>query len=96
MNKSDLVEQVAKKANLTKKDAEAAVEAFFTITEKALAKGEPVKISGFGAFGVRQRKGRVGVNPTTHKKIQIPAATVVVFKPSKNLKAMLKSPKKAK
>ncbi|MCX5775546.1 MAG: HU family DNA-binding protein [Firmicutes bacterium] len=86
MNKFDLVEQVSKKAGLSKKDTEAAVEAIFAITELTLAKKEPVKISGFGAFGVRERKGRLGVNPSTGKKIKIPAATVVVFKASKKLK----------
>lgn len=89
MNKVDLVELVAVKAKLTKKDAEAAVDALFDGIEHALIKGEAVKVSGFGGFSVRHRESRLGVNPSSGKHITIPAANAVVFKPSKSLKEKL-------
>ncbi len=86
MNKIELVEEVAVEARLTKKDAGAAVEAVFAAIEKALVKGEEVKISGFGSLVVKERKAREGVNPANGAKIQIPAAKTVALKPSKVLK----------
>jgi DNA-binding protein HU-beta len=86
MNKAELVEKVAVKAELSKKEAEAAVNALVELVEKALVKGEEVKLSGFGNFARKARAARVGTNPATGKKIQIPAAKAVVFKPAKALK----------
>jgi DNA-binding protein HU-beta len=90
MNKLDLVAEVALKAHLTKKDAEAAVDALFELIARSLEKGEPVKVSGFGSFEVRHRAARVGVVPGTTEKIKIPATKVVGFKPAKNLKEKVK------
>ena len=86
MNKMDLVECVAKEANLTKKVAGEAVDAVFTVLTKALKEGASVKVAGFGSFLVKERKERKGRNPLTKEEITIPATTVVTFKASKNLK----------
>jgi DNA-binding protein HU-beta len=86
MNKVDLVEVLAKAAKVSKKDAEAGLEAVLGAIKGSLAKGNPVKLAGFGAFSVRQRKARMGVKPGTTQKIQIKATKVVGFKASKNLK----------
>jgi DNA-binding protein HU-beta len=86
VNKSDLINAVAKEANLTKKAASDAVEATFSAIQDALAKGEKVTLVGFGTFEVRERKERQGVNPSTGEKITIPATVVPAFKPGKNLK----------
>jgi DNA-binding protein HU-beta len=90
VNKSDLINAVAKEANLTKKAASSAVEATFSVIQQALAKGEKVTLVGFGTFEVRKRKGRQGVNPATKAKITIPAKTVPAFKPGKALKEAVK------
>jgi len=86
VNKSDLINAVAKKANLTKKAASSAVEATFSVIQEALANKEKVTLVGFGTFEVRQRKGRQGVNPATKAKIKIPSKKVPAFKPGKSLK----------
>lgn len=86
MNKTELISSVAEKSELTKKDAEKAVNALFTSVEEALAKGEKVQLVGFGTFEVRERKARTGRNPQTGEEIQIPAAKVPAFKAGKSLK----------
>jgi len=90
MNKLELVSEVALKTHLSKKVAEAAVEAVFDLVEKSLTKGVPVKVSGFGTFEIRHRKARLGVKPKTTQKIKIPATKVVAFKPSKAMKEKIK------
>lgn len=85
MNKAELVEAVAKDANLTKADAERALNA----TLKAVAKGakkESVQLVGFGTFKTVKSKARTGVNPQTGDKIKIPAKKSLKFKVSKNMK----------
>ena len=72
MNKAELVLEVAEKAEVSKRDAEAAVDAVFEVIEGALVKGETVKLSGFGIFEKKQRAAREGTNPATQAKIQIP------------------------
>lgn len=86
LNKTELVSSVAEKAEITKKDAEKAVNAVFASIEEALVNGEKVQLVGFGTFEVRNRKARVGRNPQTNEEIQIPAAKVPAFKAGKNLK----------
>lgn len=86
MNKMDLIAKVADKANLKKKDAEAAVNSVFSIIEEALADGEKVQIIGFGTFETRTRSARSGRNPQTGEAISIPASTVPAFKPGNKLK----------
>ena len=86
MTKAELIANVAKKAELTQKDTEAAVNAFFSTVQESLAAGENVQIIGFGTFEVRERAARVGRNPQTGEEIQIAAAKVPAFKPGKALK----------
>lgn len=86
MNKTELISSVAEKSELTKKDAEKAVNAIFASIQEALAKGEKVQLVGFGTFEVRERKARTGRNPQTGEEIQIAAAKVPAFKAGKALK----------
>lgn len=89
MNKSDLVSEVASQANMTKKDAEKVINAFFTTVEEALKSGDKVQLIGFGTFEVRARQARKGRNPQTGAEIDIPAAQVPAFKAGKALKDAL-------
>ncbi|MCR5207404.1 MAG: HU family DNA-binding protein [Eubacterium sp.] len=86
MNKTELVAAVAAKANLSKKDAEAAVAATVAAITDALADGEKVSLVGFGTFEVRARAARQGQNPRTGEKIKIKAAKAPAFKAGKALK----------
>lgn len=86
MNKADLVNAVAERTGLTKKQSEAAVTALVEAIEEALKKGERVSLVGFGTFEVRSRRPRTGRNPQTGQTIQIPAGKVPAFKPGKALR----------
>ena len=90
MNKAELVCIVSEKVGLTKKDAEHAVSVLFDEIQKALEKGDSVKVSNFGVFTLKNRKERVGTSPVDGSKITIPATKTVGFKPSKNLKEVIK------
>lgn len=85
MNKSELIEEVAKKVGLTKADAGRALEAVLGGIMKGVKK-DSVQLVGFGTFKKSKRKARTGVNPQTGAKIKIPAKTVTTFKASKNPK----------
>ena len=89
MNKTELIEAIAKETGLKKKDAEAAVGAFIGAIEDALAKGEKVQLVGFGTFEVRERAARTGINPRTKQTIEIAASKNPVFKAGKALKDSL-------
>ena len=89
-NKADLVDKVADKTGLTKKDSNAAVEAVFDSIQEYLAEEEKVQLIGFGTFEVRERAARKGRNPQTGEEIQIPATKVPAFKAGKNLKEAVK------
>lgn len=89
MNKQELISAIAEKANLTKKDAEAALSAFVGAVEGALVKGEKVQLVGFGSFEVRERAARVGRNPQTGAEMKIEAAKVPAFKAGKALKDLI-------
>ena len=86
MNKTQLIEVVAKEAGLKKKSAEAAVAAVLTAIENALADGEKVQIAGFGTFEVKVRGERTGRNPATGESIVIPASKHPAFSAGKALK----------
>lgn len=87
MNKADLVAKMAAKCDLTKKDTEAALNAFMVCVEEALVTGEKVQLVGFGSFETRERAARDGRNPKDPKEtIKIPASTAPVFKAGKGLK----------
>jgi DNA-binding protein HU-beta len=86
MNKTDLVNSIATKSGLNKKNSEAALNSFITSVEDALKTGDKVVLVGFGTFEVRQRAARKGRNPQTRKEITIPASKAPVFKAGKGLK----------
>ena len=86
MNKTELINAVAEKAALSKKDAEAAVTTALDAVAAALAEGDEVRLVGFGTFEVKKREARIGRNPKTKEEIQIPATKVPAFKPGKALK----------
>ncbi len=87
MNKSELIAGVAEQANLTKKDAEKAVNATLAVIQNTLETGEKVQIIGFGTFEVKERAARKGRNPSTKEEIEIPASKRPVFKAGKALKS---------
>ena len=89
-NKAELVDRVAKKTQLTKKDVSATVEALFESIQEALKAGEKVQVIGFGNFEVRERAARKGRNPQTGKEIKIKASKVPAFKAGKALKDAVK------
>ncbi len=86
MNKAELINAVAEKAELSKKDTEAAVNAVVDVITAALKKGDKVQLVGFGSFETRKRAARVGRNPKTKETIKIAASKVPAFKPGKALK----------
>lgn len=86
MNKQELVASVAEKADLTKKDAEKAINAVIDSIKAALHNGDKVSLVGFGTFEVRTRAARSGRNPQTGAAIKIPAGKVPAFRPGKELK----------
>lgn len=86
MNKNELIAAVAEKADLSKKDAEAAITATFEAITEALSQQERVQLVGFGSFEVKTRAARVGRNPKTREAVQIPASKSPVFKAGKALK----------
>jgi len=89
MNKTELVAAMAESAELTKKDAEAALKAFTETVEKALKAGDKVQIVGFGTFEVAKRAARTGRNPQTGKSMKIKASKSPKFKAGKALKDAL-------
>lgn len=90
MNKTELVAAVAAKAELSKKDAEAAVNAVFDSVKDALAEGDKVSLIGFGTFSVKTRAARAGLNPRTKETIEIPESKVPAFKAGSALKDAVK------
>ena len=86
MNKNELIAAVAERANLTKKDSEAAVSALVEVITDALCDGDKVQLVGFGSFEVKKREARVGRNPQSGEPVEIPATKVPVFKAGKLLK----------
>lgn len=90
MNKTDLVDAIAKDAGLTKGDAKKALDAFLTNVSGTLKKGGRVSLIGFGSFATTKRSARTGRNPQTGKEIKIAAKKVVKFKPGSELAEMVK------
>lgn len=91
MNKADLAQVLAEKLNVSKREGEDMLNAFVEVVTENLKKGEEIVLTGFGAFSVKQRAARTGVNPQNPtEKIQIPAVKVPKFKAGKALKDALK------
>ena len=86
MNKTELINAVAEKADISKKDAEIAITAVVDSITEALIDGEKVQLVGVGSFEVKRRAERLGRNPKTKEAIKIPASKAPVFKPGKALK----------
>jgi len=86
MTKADLIEEVSRLADLTRKDSEIIVETIFESIVTSLRAGDKIEIRGFGSFRTRQRKPRVGRNPKTGDRVDVPAKKIPFFKPSKELK----------
>lgn len=86
MTKADIVERIYKEAGFSKKEAAELVDLVFKVIKDTLAKGEKVKISGFGNFSIRDKATRVGRNPQTGTAMNISARRVLTFKPSQILK----------
>ena len=89
MNKAELIASIADKAELSKKDAEAALNAFVESVEGALKKDDKVQLVGFGSFEVRKRAARKGRNPQTKEEIKIPSSKAPVFRAGKPLKDLV-------
>ena len=90
MNKTELVAAVAEKAEISKKDADSAVNAVIESIIEAVASKDKVQIVGFGTFEARERKEKIGKNPRTGEEIKIAASVVPAFKAGKALKDALK------
>lgn len=90
MNKTQLIEAVAEKAGLSKKDADKAIAAVIETVTETLVKGDKVQLVGFGTFETRVHKERKNINPSTHEEQIIPETTVPAFKPGKAFKDAVK------
>ncbi len=89
MTKAELVEEVSRVSDLTKKHSEVIVETVFQSIIDALHRGEKIELRGFGSFRLRQREPRKGRNPKTGDKVDVPPKKVPYFKPGKELKDLL-------
>lgn len=89
MTKAELVEEVTQIGDLTRRDGEVIVDTIFDAVIGALKAGEKIEIRGFGSFRIRQRKPRIGRNPKTGAKVDVPAKRVPYFKPSKELRDLV-------
>jgi integration host factor subunit beta len=93
MTKAELVDQVAQSTQLTKKHAEVMVNTVFDSIVDSLRGGEKIELRGFGSFRIRQRGSRLGRNPKTGAKVEVPSKSIPYFKPGKELRELLNSEK---
>ncbi|MGD0964494.1 MAG: HU family DNA-binding protein [Candidatus Acidiferrales bacterium] len=91
MTKADLVGEVERVTDLSRKESEAVVETIFESIIAALQSDDKIEIRGFGSFRTRQRRGRTGRNPKTGAKVEVPPKKIPFFKPSKELKDFINS-----
>src|SRR5919197_4314295 len=89
MTKADLIEEVSRVVEMTRKDSEVIVEAIFDSIVRALRAGDKIEIRGYGSFRTRQRQPRVGRNPKTGTRVEVPSKRIPYFKPSKELKDLV-------
>ena len=89
MTKADLIEEVARVVEVTRKDSEVIVDAIFESVVRALRNGDKIEIRGFGSFRTRQRQPRIGRNPKTGARVDVPSKRIPYFKPSKELKDLV-------
>lgn len=93
MTKADLIEEVSRAVEMSRKDSEVIVETIFESIVKALRSSDKIEIRGFGSFRTRERRSRVGRNPKTGARVEVPPKRVPYFKPSKELKDLINSSK---
>jgi integration host factor subunit beta len=86
LTKADLIEEVLRITELPRKESETIVETIFDSIIGSLQRGQKIEIRGFGSFRTRERRGRIGRNPKTGAKVEVPAKKIPFFKPSKELK----------
>ncbi|HEY6291587.1 MAG TPA: HU family DNA-binding protein [Terriglobia bacterium] len=89
MTKANLVDEVTQAVELSRKDSETVIDIIIESIVKSLRAGDKIEIRGFGSFRSRQRKARVGRNPKTGERVEVPPKTVPYFKPSKELKDLI-------
>ena len=89
MTKAELVEKVANQINLTKKQTEVVVNTVFSSITDSLAEGKKVELRGFGSFRIRQRNARVGRNPKSGQRVDVPSKKVPFFKAGKELRELV-------
>ena len=89
MTKAELIEDVSRVVEMSRKDSEIIVESIFDSIVKSLKAGDKIEIRGFGSFRTRQRKPRIGRNPKTGTRVDVPAKKIPYFKPSKELKDLV-------
>lgn len=89
MTKAELVDEVARAVQLTKKQAETIVNIVFDSIVDSLRNGEKIELRGFGSFRLRSRKSRTGRNPKTGEKVEVPSKKIPYFKPGKELKELI-------
>ena len=91
MNKSELINALSEETNFSKKDVSKVLASFTRIVERTLRKGGKVSLTGFGTYWISKRPARVGINPATKAKINLPPIAVPRFKPGKHLKEQIRS-----
>jgi len=89
MTKADLVDEVARTVEITKKQAESIVNIVFDSIVQSLRSGEKIELRGFGSFRLRSRKARIGRNPKTGERVEVPSKKIPYFKPGKELKELI-------
>lgn len=93
MTKADLIDEVSRAVEMSRKDSELMVETIFESVVNALRASDKIEIRGFGSFRTRQRQSRVGRNPKTGERVEVPPKKVPYFKPSKELKDLVNASK---
>jgi integration host factor subunit beta len=89
MTKADLIDEVSRVVEMTRKESETIVETIFDSIVKSLRTGDKIEIRGFGSFRTRQRKARIGRNPKSGDRVDVPAKRIPFFKPSKELRDLV-------
>ena len=89
MTKAELIEEVSRVVEMTRKDSEVIVETIFSSVCRAPHSGDKIEIRGFGSFRTRERQARIGRNPKTGTRVEVPAKRIPYFKPSKELKDLV-------
>jgi DNA-binding protein HU-beta len=91
MNKTELINSLSEETTFNKRDVARVLDALTRIVERTLKKGDKLQWSGFGTFTISRRPPRVGINPATKERINLPETLVPKFKPGKNLKELVRS-----